>query len=395
MRLTPVRHVAQRELAVGMASRVFRISTVILILAVLAAVVIPKLTAHRSARVVVDLAIPGHTSINREIQSAAALTKLQVIIHRARTPMAANLALRRGQVAIAVEPNAIVVGHNTSNSATLELAHTLAAELGFARFAAHLPPHERPLLALARPLDVRVLGGHASDSAEIAVGLAAIILIYSLLSTYGYRIAGGVSEEKTSRIVEVLLARIDASELLVGKVLGIGLLSLVQILMMLIAYVLAASLVGAPIPLGHSFSMILVTLASFLVGYAFYATLFAAAGALVVRSQDVYAISLPVQIPIIVGYIVGFQCLLGSPNLFDRILGYIPLTSPVLLPALVASGTFSFLDVVIALVICAVGAVGAMRVASALYRTSILWTGTRPPIRVLLSSRSQGAANRI
>jgi ABC-2 type transport system permease protein len=214
-----------------------------------------------------------------------------------------------------------------------------------------------------------------------------MVLIYSLLSTYGYRIAGGVSEEKTSRIVEVLLARIEVSELLIGKVLGIGVLGLLQILVMLVAYVVATSVVGAPIPLGHSFAMVIVTLVSFLMGYTFYSMLFAAAGALVVRPQDVYMISMPVQIPIIVAYIVGFQSLLGTPNLFDKILGYVPLTSPVLLPALVASGTFSMLDVVIAILICAVGTAIAIRIASALYRTSILWTGARPPIRVLFSAR--------
>jgi ABC-2 type transport system permease protein len=287
-----------------------------------------------------------------------------------------------------MEPNVIVMGQSSGHSSTLELAHALAAELGFARFAAHLPSRERPLLALARPLNVRTLGQqHTSNSADIAVGLVAIVLIYSLLSTYGYRIAGGVSEEKTSRIVEVLLARIEVSELLIGKVLGIGVLGLLQISVMLVAYVAATSVVGAPIPLGHSFAMVIVTLVSFLMGYTFYSTLFAAAGALVVRPQDVYMISMPVQIPIIVAYIVGFQSLLGTPNLFDEILGYVPLTSPVLLPALVASGTFSMLDVVIAILICAVGTAIAIRIASALYRTSILWTGARPPIRVLFSAR--------
>ena len=126
-----------------------------------------------------------------------------------------------------------------------------------------------------------------SRSRETAtVVFVGVLLLYGQLFAYGYWVAAGVVEEKSSRVVEVLLATVRPSHLLRGKILGIGLLGLGQLLLIGLVGLFASAAVGTlEFPSG-AFATIGLVLGWFVLGFFFYASLFAVAGSIVTRQED-------------------------------------------------------------------------------------------------------------
>ena len=123
------------------------------------------------------------------------------------------------------------------------------------------------------------------------------------------------------------------SQLLIGKVLGLGILALGQALAILVTFVALSALVGSGLVHSASFEVVAVGTLWIVVGYAFYCTAYAAAGSLVNKPSDAYNVSFPVQVPLIVSYILTFTVLYGSSVYgFYWFLSYFPPTAPVPCP---------------------------------------------------------------
>ena len=143
-------------------------------------------------------------------------------------------------------------------------------------------------------------------------GLAVSIVIYVLIVIYGVRITVGVSEEKASRVIEVLLAAVRPSQLLLGKVLGLGLLALGQALAIVVTFVVLGAAVGSSLIHSASLEVVGVGAMWIVIGYAFYCTAYAAAGSLVTKPSDASTASTPVQLPLIASYVLTFTVLYGD-----------------------------------------------------------------------------------
>lgn len=108
-------------------------------------------------------------------------------------------------------------------------------------------------------------------------GLFTVVLVFTLISVYGSQIAMGVGEEKSSRIVEVILASVRPLQLLVGKVTGIGVLALAQAALMVAVFLGLGTAVGSSLVHGAAPGIVVVGAVFLVLGYAFYCTAFAAA----------------------------------------------------------------------------------------------------------------------
>ncbi len=149
--------------------------------------------------------------------------------------------------------------------------------------------------------------------AKAAVAFFTILILYGQLLTYGYWVAAGVVEEKSSRVIEVLLATIRPKDLLAGKVIGLGLLGLGQILLIAVLGLAAAAVTGALDIDGDLLGAVALSVVWFLLGYAFYAAAFAVAGALVPRQEELQSSTTPLTMLILISLFAGF-IVTGEPG---------------------------------------------------------------------------------
>lgn len=123
----------------------------------------------------------------------------------------------------------------------------------------------------------------------------------------------------------------------------------------------------------------------FVLGYAFYCTAFAAAGALLSRSSDAANASFPLAIPLIAAYGISFSVLFGHVSTFYRVLAFLPPTAAVAMPTIYAVGAASALDIVLSAAITLAATVAMSWVGGLIYRRAIMRTGERVRLRQVLA----------
>lgn len=202
------------------------------------------------------------------------------------------------------------------------------------------------------PVDVFVLHPPTElDGSQMLVGFIVGFLLYLGIFGGGMAVAQGVVEEKSSRVVEILLASIRPWQLLSGKVIGIGFASLIQVAVYVISGVVAATALGLTDSL--SFDIVSVggwVLIWFLIGYVVYALVFAALGALVSRQEDLGSVIMLPMMLVIIAYIIGVSVAPNAPDsLVVQIASYVPFTSPIVMPIRSAYGVASTGEVLIAI----------------------------------------------
>jgi ABC-2 type transport system permease protein len=218
---------------------------------------------------------------------------------------------------------------------------------------------------------------------RIALGTIAGILIYLSLVIFGQVVAQGVIEEKTSRVVELLLATVRPWQLMLGKVVGIGIAGLLQMLAVLTAGVVTGLATGTlSMPSSVALGTAVWTLVWFVVGFVMYALLFAAAGALVSRQEDAAGVTSPILALLIVPYVVGISVLPAQPdNGLATGLSLVPLFSPTLMPVRIALGVAAGWEIALTLVLSVLLTAGLLVVTGRIYGNSVMRSGARVRLR--------------
>jgi ABC-2 type transport system permease protein len=391
----PIALVATREVKERVRAKSFRVTTAITVLAVVVAVVLPKLLAGGSHTYNVGLVGPLSTPTVQAVTTAARELGVSVETRPASDVAAARDVVRTGRLDLAVTPDAILVKRafaSSDTSKTARLVAAIAISVGLQRGLeqAGVPPSTAQRALSAPPLAVQgILPRIPNRSSQRITALYGSILLYVFLSFYGTWILSGVVEEKTSRVVEVLLAAMRPRQLLMGKVIGIGLVALAQGVLVVLVALGASAAVGSNFLRGTNVSLLLLTLMWFLLGYAFYSTLYAAAGSLVTRQEEAQTAAFPITLPLLVAYISAFGPLgSNSTNSFLTVLSYLPPTAPISMPVRVALGAAGALDMVIAVVLELVGIVLLANLAARVYSGAILRTGKRLKVREALRAQA-------
>ncbi|MGA4506578.1 ABC transporter permease [Propionibacteriaceae bacterium G1746] len=239
---------------------------------------------------------------------------------------------------------------------------TLAVEAG-------MTPQE---LARATTINTQLLDGSA-DQAMLAqvVSFAFAVLFFMSALTFGMQIAGSVVEEKASRIVEIISAAIPIRHLLAGKVIGNTLLGFGQMAVFGIVALVAVSFTPykAMLPsLGGGVAWFLVY---FIAGFLALACVWAVAGSLASRQEDLQQTTTPLTLILTAVYFAG----LFVTGTTQTVLSYLPVLSSVMMPARFVAGTAQWYDLVIGLVINLVFAALTVVVGEKIYRRSLLQTG--------------------
>jgi ABC-2 type transport system permease protein len=380
--------VARRELQQRGRTRIFAISTIILLLAVALGVALPAILSHNAKPERVGVVGGNPATLAVIVQEAGRLAGVKVTVVPQPDVATAEAALRSGDLgAVLVKGSEVLVkqvpiGGAASAGGTLPGA--LAQLAGLDRLFERVPG-AAAAAAGGIALPVRGLVPPSGTLANRLTGLFTVVIIWVLISVYGTQIALGIGEEKSSRIVEVLLAAVRPVQLLTGKVLGIGLLALGQAAAMVIAFVVAGFASGSSLVHGAATGIVLTGGVFIVVGYAFYCTAFAAAGSLVSRQSDVNSTVMPIQLPLIIAYVLSYTVIYANgANAFYHVLGYLPPTAPIAMPVLYAAGDVPLWQVIVSAVLCAAATVWMARIAAGIYSRSILRTGARVPLRQVL-----------
>lgn len=237
------------------------------------------------------------------------------------------------------------------------------------------------LRSLFTPLQVDerlVNGSGEGDGLRFAVAYGGLFLSFMAVQVFGQLTLMSIVEEKSSRVIEVLLSHIKPRTLLGGKVLGLTALAIVQLLLLVIAGVASMLLTDAIDIPPSVWRFVPVLLVSAIGGLVIYNTLFALLGSLVSRQEDASQIMLPAMLPIFVGFFVGQAAVFGNASsLAARVLTFIPLTSPMLLPVRVARDAIAAWELVVAIGLLVLGAVLLLRLAGRVYEFTLLRTGSR------------------
>jgi ABC-2 type transport system permease protein len=241
-------------------------------------------------------------------------------------------------------------------------------------------------------------GQPAFDAADFAsrriVGIVFVVLSFLTLVFYGLWVASGVVAEKSSRVMELLISAATAKQLVVGKILGIGLAGLAQVTLVLLPAVVALlasgsigdAVLGPDSGAGASLSalspgLLAAFLVYFVLGFGLYAALYAGAGSLLSREEDLQTVALPLSIPAVAGYFPAVLALSGSSTLFIRLASYVPLWSPFVMMSRLAVGHVEPWELVLSvgLLVLTVPLVTALAIR--VYRAGVVMYGQPPSPR--------------
>ncbi|MCQ1537007.1 ABC transporter permease [Methanosarcina sp. KYL-1] len=251
---------------------------------------------------------------------------------------------------------------------------------------------EEPVLQRVKdPVNMKMFNiGESGEAAEQGLAellgnlglpfLTSFLLFFSIFSSSGYLLRG-VSEEKENRVIEVLLSSATPTELLAGKVLGLGAVGLLQITVWLSAVALGSAYA---LPLTIEPFLLLLSLVYFLLGFLFFASLMAGVGAVtssLQESQQVAGIfTFAAAAPLIF-----MQFLLTKPDSpLAVFLSLFPLTSPVSMLVRIGASEVPFYQIAASLLILFVSIHGVIVFSSRLFRAYLLMYGKRPGLREIL-----------
>lgn len=232
------------------------------------------------------------------------------------------------------------------------------------------------------PLEVTTLSGDAEDGqSRTIVAYFGLLLLYMAVLLYGTWILTGVTEEKSNRVVEVLLSSIRPWQILGGKILGIGSLALAQLLGTLALAVIALRVTDTVDLPPVELTSVLNLLLWFVIGFLIFAVLFGAAGSLVSRMEEANTIAFPMTMAAVVGFFFSIITLNEPSGLIATLGTFIPLTAPFVVPVRTALESIPLWQYLASLIICLVSIGFFTRVAGRIYAGGLLRYGGRVGVR--------------
>jgi len=253
----------------------------------------------------------------------------------------------------------------------------------------------QPPTFVTTPVDPDDSRDEADFGGAFILAYALVILMFMAILTYGNWVAQSVAEEKSGRVMELLVTAATPRQLLTGKVLGAGAAGLTQYLAIIGASIIgfvangpAAEALGvdgnSPLTLPDLGLAVLPAFAAFfLLGFTLYCTLYAAAGSMVSRIEDVQQAAGPLIFLSMAGYFASFAALNDPDANWVGVLSHVPFFSPYLMPARMLLTSVGGVEVVVALTTLLITLIAAMWLASRIYSAGVLMYGQRAGLRAI------------
>jgi ABC-2 type transport system permease protein len=378
---------AKREFVERGRAKAFIIAMSLIALAILAVGPVIKAVApgEPDATVVglVGIEVPG---IDEELSAQGDLFAIAIEVVRYGSVAEAEAALEDGSADVVLAGGDEIVFYDAESTRLIALVQRSVDTVITESMLRDRGLSEDEIAAVRNPVPVTVSVVEEIDPREeIKRGATFVgtLLLYVSIIVFGQFVAMGTVEEKQNRVVEVVLSRVQAWQILVGKVAGIGLLGLLQLAIFLGAAFISAQIAGfADVDVtGIGLPIIGGVFFWFVLGYTFYAFLYAAVGSTVSRQEDLQgAIILPI-IVIFPGYLLAIAAVENAETLVVRIGSLLPMWAPFVMPVRIAADAAAPWEVALAVVGSIVGAIGLVWIGSRVYRGALLHVGTRMKLK--------------
>ena len=334
------RLVAGRSLSDGLRSRTVRVTTLILLLVGLAVVFVPRMLSGDEPTYTLATVGEVSASVQAQLNAAGEAADFGVDYLTVADAPAVESAVREGDATVGLAEATMYVRTDAPGAFPVLVAQAVVAEESAAKLlAAGLTPQQiTEVSSVAPPTQVEV--GPVQDEGRAAVGFIVGIVLYMAIMFSGNSIAMNVGVEKSTRIAEVLLAVLRPSQILVGNVVGIGLQTLAQLMVLAVPILAAITITdGLDLPAVAAGDIVL-GVAWFVLGFLMYAFLFAAAAALVDKVTEVGSAIMPVTTVLVLAYLGAVIMVQQDPgSALSVALSMFPLTSPMAMPIRWSSGT--------------------------------------------------------
>ncbi|OUS95747.1 ABC transporter permease [Rhodococcus sp. NCIMB 12038] len=373
--------VARREFLTQVAKKSFVISNVIILLAIVGGIVAYSLfSGGDEDRATIGLV--GDQSLAPVLVATGDATGTPVDVVPAADEQAARDQVGSGDLDVALIPG-------TGGSVTAVTESELGSGLRTVIDAAVIQQAQAGALAAqgVDPAELAAATGRAVVTVDaldppdpekgqrVALSVAVVVLLYMQIMMFGMYVAMGVVEEKSSRVVELLLSTLRPLQLLWGKVIGIGAVGLVQLTAYGVAGVAAGLATGVLTVTGTAIGVLAGTLGWFVLGFAFFAVLYAAAGSMVSRQEDVNATASPLMVLIVIMFFSAFSSVSNPDGTLSNVLSWIPPFSAILMPLRIAAGVASPVQVVVTIALMLAVTAALSVLAAKIYQRSILRIG--------------------
>ena len=385
--------IARREFLIRVRSRVYLIVTAVLLVALPGFIVLLAVVNNRSTTTV-QVGFAGASQALAKPLAAYSGGGFTIRTQTVPSVRSGEDQVRSGSLDVLVsgDPTAPVVEYKSQLDSTVATDLTsVLQDMAFRQALAGSgvdPTGIEAKVAAAGFHGVALDPNAAQRSQRMVVGIFVAALLYVALAGYGNVVASGIVEDKATRIVEILLATVRPRQLLFGKVVGIGLVGLSQLVLLgAIAVVAVMKTQIIPVP-AVGLTAVLGGLLWFVLGFVFYALLYAAAASMVSRQQDVAAVVAPIGLFIIGSYLAFFWVVANPDNPIGVVLWLLPPLAPVLMSARMATGDAQAWQVVLAILLMLAAIVGMNALAARIYSNSVLRVGSRVRLAVAWKGRT-------
>jgi len=371
-RFRVIRLVAGREIRERLRSKSIRVSTGVSLAIVLAAAIIPGLlSSNRPTTYDVGVFGAGAQQLADRLPLVARITGEKVVV-RVRPldgAATADRQVKSGDLDAAVGDGQVVVDKKLGARLEVivqEANREVAAEAALA--GAGVASEVAARVLAPAPLEVRALQPPDKESSD-REGLVSFgtVLLYGQLLGYGYWVASGGVEEKASRVVEILLAKARASHLLAGKVIGIGVIGIVQLVGFVVVGLVAASAAGTVDLPPDIVPVAAQVIGWFVLGFAFYSCLFAVGGALASRVEELQSTTMPLSLLAMGSFFAAITASGAPGGTLARVTTFLPFSAPLVLPIRIAAHEIGAGEVAVSVAIVLVSIVAVVALAGRVY----------------------------
>ncbi|KQS60382.1 ABC transporter permease [Geodermatophilus sp. Leaf369] len=381
-----VKLVAGREMSTRVRDKGFIVSSVVIVLLVLGLMVFQLVSGSQTSTSTIGV-VGGTPQVEQALVRSGETVGVQVEVTELADEAAARQAVDDGDVDAALlgaagdSPQVVV--QDSSDDGASAIAESAVGALSVATQLGQQGVDLQP----APAIDFVVLDPEADgDTTAVLVALLGVVVLYGLLILFGQFVAQGVVEEKSSRVVEILLSTMRPWQLLTGKIVGLGLLGLAQLVTIAVIGVvgaLALDVVSVPSAVVPT---VVSVVAWFVLGYTFYAAVFAVAASLVSRQEDLGSVLTPTTLLLVVGFIVSLQAAQDPGSTLATVTSFVPGLSPLVMPVRMAAGEAAVWEIVAAVLVNLAAIAVVVRIGGRVYSGALLRTSGKTKLREALAA---------
>jgi ABC-2 type transport system permease protein len=378
--------VARRDFMQRARSKAFLITTLVTIAAIFGLVPLIAQDVLDPAPVVVGTVGATPPGFEPRLEAVAEAFGFEVKLEKADSLQSAEQKATDGDLDVVVVDGRELV---FARSEDARLSAALNAVLqGISRDAAiadlGLSAEDAARIVAPPSLDERIVAEPDPEDMPRMVGAQiGSILLYMAILIFGQFIMMGVMEEKQSRVVEVVLSKVKPERLLTGKIVGIGLLGLIQLLAIggsVLGAVLMLDIPGVSLP-SLSLGLLIRTLFWFLLGFGLYAVLYGALGATVTRQEDAQGAAMLPVILLLPGYFISFTAIEDPDGLAAVIGSLVPFSAPIVMQVRAATGTVPMWQLALSIALVVLTTLIVIRLGARIYRGAVLSIGRKVRLR--------------